>query len=128
MNKQESQQIKKILQKTKRDKEVIAVLIFGSSLKNKYYKDIDICLVLNKKHSNLKIYEKRLNLLKELPDNFDIQIFQQLPIYIKIEILKEMKILLCKDYDSLYEIAFQTIKEFDDFKEIYENYIKNALK
>jgi len=50
--------LKKVKEKAEKDKDIIAVLIFGSFLSKKRYRDIDICLVLNKKLSNLKISKK----------------------------------------------------------------------
>jgi len=121
-----NQEIKKILNKAKKDKKVIAVALFGSSLKSRG-RDIDICLFLNKKYSNLEMSKKQLEFLKGISNKFDIQIFQQLPLYIRIRILREHKILLCKNSDLLYEIAFSTIKEFGFFKKTYEMYL-DAVK
>ena len=117
-----------ILDKAKKNKEVIAVALFGSSLKTKG-RDIDICIFLDKKYSNLEMSKKRLEFLKKSKNGFDIQIFQQLPVYIRIRIIREGKILFCKNEDLLYDIAFSTIKEFDFFKKIYDMYlqgVKNA--
>ena len=114
-----------ILKKAKQDKEILAVALFGSAVKNKEHRDIDMCLFLNKRKSNLEMTQKKLDFLTEINNKIDIQIFQQLPIYIKIRIIKEGKILLCKEEKSLYEIAFDTIKEFDSFKKLYEMYLSN---
>lgn len=113
----------------KKDKQIIAVLIFGSFVTNRLYaRDIDICLVLNKKYTNKEMTNKRIKYYSKLPDIFDIQIFQQLPLYIRKRILEEGKIIFCKDEDKLYDTAYETIKEFNQFKEKYTDYIKNALK
>lgn len=118
-----------ILKKIQADKEIIAVLLFGSYVRNKEYaRDIDICLVLDKKYSNKKMFEKLLKYSSLFPSKFDVKIFQHLPIYIRKRILEEGKIISLKNEPLLYDIAFQTIKEFDDFKDIYRSYIKNALK
>ncbi len=119
---------KRFIEKIKRDKEVIAMLIFGSYARGENHKDVDICLVLSKKYSNKEMTNKRIKYYSDISSRFDIQIFQQLPVYIKVKILKEGKVVLCKNEDRLYEIAYDTIKEYDDFKEIYTSYIKNALK
>lgn len=119
---------KKFIEKIKRDKEVIAMLIFGSYVRGENHKDIDVCLVLDKKYPDKEMTNKRVEYYSDISSKFDIQIFQQLPVYIKVKILKEGKIILCKDEDKLYEIAYDAIKEYDNFKEIYTSYIKNALK
>jgi hypothetical protein len=50
--------------------------------------------------------------------------FQQLPLYVRRRVLKEGIVLLVKDEDELYELAFRTAKEFEDFKHIYRNYLE----
>ena len=112
--------IKAIIEKAKKDDKIIAVALFGSSLKRKG-KDVDICIFLDKKYSNLEMSKKRLSFLKDAKSNFDIQIFQQLPVYIRIRVIRECKILLDKNSDLLYEIVFGTIKEFGLFKKTFLN-------
>ncbi|MBU7027553.1 MAG: nucleotidyltransferase domain-containing protein, partial [Theionarchaea archaeon] len=63
-----------------KDKEVLAAILFGS-FPQEGFSDIDVCIVLYPgKYKNLYLSEKRLNLMVALED-FDIQIFQQLPMY-----------------------------------------------
>lgn len=120
-------EIKKKLEIVKNDKQVIAVLLFGSYLKGRY-RDIDVCLVLDKKYSNKDMTEKRIRYYGALPDILDIQIFQQLPLYIRKKILEKHKILFCRDEDRLYEIAYETIKDFNMFEKGYNYYLESILK
>ncbi len=120
--------IKNKLNILKKDKQIIAVLLFGSYITNRpYARDIDVCLVLNKNYTNKEMTEKRIKCYSNLPDKFDIQIFQQLPLYIQKRILEEGKIIFCNDEDKLYEIAYDTIKEFNLFEKAY-NYYLNEVK
>jgi len=115
--------IQNTIKKAKKDKEVIAIAIFGSYARNESYHDIDLCIFLkNKKYNKAQLSKKKLKYASE-SEKYDIQIFQQLPIYIRKRILKDAKILYCKDEDMLYDLYFQTIKEFDDFKPLYESYL-----
>lgn len=116
------------ISKFKKDKQIIAVLLFGSYARKEHFRDIDLCLVLDKKYSNNEMTEKRLKYYSMLPNVFDIQVFGQLPLYIRKKILEEGKVLFCKDEDKLYEIAGDTVIEFEQFKGIYNSYIENALK
>ena len=98
------------------------IILYGSSLG--LYRlddsDIDICLYIDDEKKNLSII--RLELLKKINDNFDIQMFQLLPLYVQIEVLKG-KILYVKDEDRIYEIANETIDEYEDFYPFYLDYI-----
>lgn len=83
--------------------------------------DIDLCIDIDADTD----YERsrfRLKVLSELPDFFDVQIFAQLPLYVKKEVLKG-KVILCRDEEYLYETAISTIKEFEDFKYRFYDYI-----
>ena len=111
--------LQEIINKAKSDKDILAVLLFGSSIERQG-RDIDICLVLNKKLTNLEMTKKRMSYMKT---DYDIQIFQQLPLYIRSRILKQHFILLNKNEKLLYELVYQTIKELNFYNHIYRDYI-----
>ncbi len=120
-----NKELSKIIEKAKKDKDILAVSVFGSFVSDeKSYNDIDICLFLQKKKSNLEMTEKRIKYLSDAPDRFDIHIFQQLPIYIRQRILKEGKVVFSKDNGKLFDVAFLAVQEYEDFKPIYESYLE----
>jgi predicted nucleotidyltransferase len=114
--------INSLLSKAKSDRDVLAVMVFGSYARNEKYRDIDVCLVLKNKPVNGVMSRKRLSYVSE--SGLDVHVFQQLPLYIRIRVLKEGKILLCKDTGDLYNIALQTAREFAYFKPNHEKYIE----
>jgi len=119
--------LKKIKEKAKKDKDVLGIIVFGSFARNEKYSDIDVCIVLKPgRYSPLFLSKKRLEYLRSFP-SLDIQIYQQLPIYIKIRILKEGEILLNKNEDFMYDLAFLTLKDFEYYKPIYESYLEGVL-
>ncbi len=119
--------IERLLSQVRQDEDVLAVFIFGSSAREEKnnLSEIDLCLVLvpRQKHFEpIELFNKRLDYLKNF--NFDIQIFQQLPLYIRQRILKEGKILFVRDEKSLYELAYRTAQAFEDFKPLYMKYLE----
>ena len=95
-----------VVNKIKEDKEVIAVLLFGSFLRNKdYARDADLCVVMSPELKDQIMAHKRLKFLSIVPDKFDIQIFQLLPLYVRIQVLKEGKILYLKDEKKIYDLT-----------------------
>lgn len=105
----------------------MAIFLFGSAARNEACKesDVDICLVMEKRcYTPEELYQKRLSYLKLF--DMDVQIFQQLPLYIRIRIIKEGKVLFCRDEDRLYEVVFRAIREFSDFEHIYRDYLKEV--
>lgn len=115
--------IQGIVEKAKKDEMVLAVALFGSYARGEPHRDIDICIFLKpKKYSQLEMSEKRMEYIP-LSEKYDLNVFQQLPLYIRKRILKEGKILYCKDEDVLYDVYFQTIKDFELFEPHYEQYL-----
>ena len=117
----------KLLEMAHQDDDVLAVLLFGSVAREEQtpFSDIDICLVLRpqtKTYRNIDLSYKRLEYLKLF--DMDIHIFQQLPIYIRRQVLKEGKVLFVRDEDVLYDLATRTAKAFEDFKHIYYAYLE----
>ena len=112
-----------------KDKQIIAVLVFGSYAREngrkESYRDIDLCLVLDKRYTDSEMFDKKLRYIPLLPDKFDVNLFQQLPLYIRMRVLKEGKVILCKNEDLLYEIAYSTIKEFNTYGKIYYGYLES---
>jgi len=98
------------------------IILYGSSL-GLYHladSDIDICVYFDDEKKNLS--KIRLEILKSVNENFDVQMFQLLPLYVQIEVLKG-KILYVREEERIYEIANETIEEYEDFYPFYLDYI-----
>lgn len=69
--------------------------------------------------------KERFNLRIKLSSNelFDVHIFQDLPLYIKKEVLKG-KVVYAKNLGFVYDVAYETIKSFEDFKKYYYDYLE----
>jgi predicted nucleotidyltransferase len=127
MNRKELKTTEDLLAKAKSDKEVLAVMLYGSEARQEQVStsDIDICLVLDPKPHRTKkdtYSQKRLEYLKDF--GFDIQVFQQLPLYIRKRVLKEGRILFVRNERILYELAWRTAQAFNDFRHIHSAYLK----
>ncbi len=124
-----NKELSRVLKQAKKDREIIAVFLYGSFSREEQRKDsdIDLCLVLKESYPKLKFTAKRLEYLKRVSEKIDIQIFQQLPLYIRKEVLKG-KILLSKNEDKIYELVYKTIKEFENFKKYYYAYLNSIYE
>jgi predicted nucleotidyltransferase len=115
----------KFLLKVQDDPEILAVFLSGSAARGEQgpTSDLDICLVFTLGISDrLYMAQKRLDYMSEAPDGLDIRVFQLLPLYIQHRIVKEGKVLFCRYEDALYDLAFATVKAFEDFRHIYREY------
>ena len=125
----ETEGLTALLARAEQDPEVLAVILFGSRARGEDIpdSDIDICLVLEpRSYSDLELSKKKLDYLAEF--DLDIHIYQQLPLYIRHRVLKEGKVLFCRDEDVLYDLAFRTIREYEDFKHIYREYLEEIAR
>ena len=98
------------------------VFLFGSYSNRKQNKLSDVDFAVYHLGSKKERFKFRLRLLGKLPDNFDVQIFQDLPLYVRMKVLKG-KLIYGKDEQFVYDVAYATIKSFGDFKKYYEDYI-----
>ena len=100
---------------------VFGILLYGSYAKDEYTKrsDIDICLVGVDKDTYMEI-------LGKLGNKYDIKIFEELPLYIKIDIIKNHKVIWGNELEvSEYFYKFRKIWR-DMEKRIEENQFKSV--
>jgi len=107
------------------DGDVLAVLLFGSEARGDAHarSDVDVCLVLQEDCAGTPLCSrKRLTYLSRF--GLDIHIFQQLPLHLRSRVLRDGRVLYCRDESALYEVAFKTVREFEDFRHIHEDYLE----
>jgi predicted nucleotidyltransferase len=106
------------------DPDVLAILLFGSQARGNAgpESDVDVCIMLEAGvPSGLEVSRKRLDYLAGR--DLDVKIFQQLPLYIRSRVLKEGQVLFARDEDRLYDLAFRTIRAFENFRPYYQRYL-----
>ncbi|MGH7770740.1 MAG: type VII toxin-antitoxin system MntA family adenylyltransferase antitoxin [Candidatus Binatia bacterium] len=125
----QGQKLEGVLTQAEQDAELLAVLLFGSAARQQETptSDLDVCLVLlPQKYDNLALSRKRLEYMKHF--DLDVHIFQQLPLYIRQRVVKEGRVLFCRDEELLYSLAFQTVQAFERFKPIYLEYLAEVAR
>lgn len=121
--------IERLIEKVRLDETVLAVVLFGSRARGEETpaSDADLCLILPPgRESKIEQTNVRLTYLGDSDERLGIHVFQQLPLYIRRRVLKEGKVLFCRDLDALYGIAFRTAQAFEDFKSIYRQYLEQV--
>ena len=120
-------ELEALLDRARHDRDVLAVMLFGSAARGDSHpgSDLDVCLVLYPRDwAPEELARKRLGYVGAF--DLDVRVFQALPLYVRHRVLKEGRVLLVKDEDALYDLAFRTAQEFDDFKHIYREYLEGV--
>ena len=103
-------------------KKVKFIILFGSRARGEARKASDYDLCVYYKGNRREAFKFRMLALGNLLEEYDVQIFQLLPVQLKRECLRG-KVLFCRDETFLYDIAYETIKEWEDFKRYYYDYL-----
>ncbi|MEK6874067.1 MAG: nucleotidyltransferase domain-containing protein [Nanoarchaeota archaeon] len=100
------------------------IILFGSYAYGRPNKLSDYDFAVYYVGDKKERFKFRLKILSKLSDDFDVQIFQDLPLYVQKEVLKG-KVIYVKDEDLgfVYDTAYSVIKRFEDFKKAYYDYI-----
>lgn len=101
------------------------IILYGSVSEEKQTPMSDIDLAVYYDDTKEKRFRFRMKILGEVNEKFDIQTFQDLPLYVKNEVLKG-KVLYCPDHKILYDTDRATYQDFDDFKNRFYDYIKGG--
>ena len=118
------QRVARLLQKVEADDRVLALILFGSAARAEETpgSDVDYCLVLlPAKYGPVELSRIKLDYLSQF--EADIHVFQQLPMYIRKRVLRDGKVVFCRDTDALYDVAFTFIREHADYEHIYRDYL-----
>ena len=92
--------------------EVIALILFGSVARDqaREISDIDICIITEKAAPD----PVKMDLLSYGSEKIDISIFYDLPLTIRFRVIREGKILSCRDTLALHAIMADTVREYLD--------------
>jgi len=105
--------IEKDFEFLKKNKKILAVLLFGSQASKEAHKrsDIDICIVAPNENPKamLKDVLRKIN-----AENYDMHIFESLPLYIKMSVIENHKIIFSRDKYEMYEYFFFFRKLWED--------------
>ncbi len=96
------------------------VILYGSHVLDKSNKMSDYDFAVYYEGSQSERFKFRIRASSK--DLFDVHVFQDLPLYIQKEVLRG-KVIYVKDFGFLHDIAYETIKKFEDFKKYYYDYI-----
>jgi len=98
------------------------IILYGSVAEGRDDIHSDIDIAISTDLSDIQAEQMRMYLMGRLPDTFDIQIFEHLPLYVQVNVLKG-EVLYVTNEDELYDIALHISREYEFFKPHYLDYI-----
>lgn len=103
------------------------IILYGSAAEERMSpeSDIDLCVYYEGCSGDAAQFRHRA--LSDLPGTrFDIQIFQQLPLYVRVEVIRGIPVFV-RNTRFLYERAIDTLRDFEDFKHRLYDYTGQAM-
>lgn len=101
----------------KKEKKILAVLLFGSYPKNSFHEksDKDICIVAPKMKPKEVLWNvfRRINVEEK---KYDVHVFEELPLYIQMDIIEHNKPIIVRDKFELSEYFYIYRKKWRDQK------------
>jgi uncharacterized protein len=102
------------------------IILYGSAGEDRMTgeSDIDLCLYYDGDLNEAAAFRHAI-LSGFSGTRFDIKIFQSLPLYVRLEVLRGTPVFI-RDQVFLYEKAVETLKDFDNFKHRLFDYTGQA--
>ncbi|MDI6820538.1 MAG: nucleotidyltransferase domain-containing protein [Candidatus Hodarchaeaceae archaeon] len=110
------------IKKLDREGRVQFIILYGSLARGKHDKLSDIDIAIGHAGDRRQRFDFRVDVLGKLGDEFDVQIFQDLPLYVRVEVLRG-KALYVRDMKASSELALETIRDFELFEPRFLDYI-----
>lgn len=109
-----------IADKAKKDKSVVAVLLFGSyARKEPGFRDVDVAILIEEGAKSFSVLSAYKNLVGA-DSGIDVSILNDLPLQIKQRVMGDAVPLYVRDTRRLYEYSSDIIIKGSDFRYIYD--------
>ncbi len=81
---------------------VLAVLIFGSAVSEAEARDVDVCIVAPNGFDIREVFMR----IDVTGKNYDVWLFEELPLYMKMEVILNHVVVHCRDILERYEYLY----------------------
>ncbi|SRR3989344_4757667 len=117
--------LENIIKEISKLKYVSCIFLFGSQVNGKPRKDSDIDIAVLAKNASEK---EILKILGYSNEKIDISIFSRLPVIIQFRILKEGKIIFCRDEKHLRDIKVEVFRKYLDYSYFINRFYKRVIE
>lgn len=102
------------------------MVLFGSVARGKETPLSDIDIAIFYQGTPQERFKFRIKASGNLPDNVDVQIFQDLPLAVQKEVLAG-KALYYDNFQFIFDEYIKVIKEYDSFEKYYKEYFSGMM-
>ena len=106
------------------EKRIKFIILYGSQANGNPTPMSDIDLAIYYEGDKKERFNFRIKTAGLLNKKYDVQIFQDLPLQVKKEVIKG-KILHQKNYDFFFDTVMQVIREYEFFRKYLDMYYEN---
>ena len=119
------QHIGPVVDELRQRNDVVALVLFGSAARGQMRStsDIDLCIVTQK---NMPASD-RWELLSYGSKGIDVSLFWDLPLTIRFRVIREGKVLFCRDDLALHRIKVDTVREYLDVAPLIRKHCLHAM-
>ena len=116
--------LKRLIERIKSILNVLAVFVFGSSVKGnaKPISDVDIAVILEDPDPDV---EAEIGSLYS--EKIDLVLFHRMPLHIQFEVLKHGIPIFCRDDEKLFEIKFKVLRDYLEHSWIYRRMSEEVI-
>ncbi len=118
-------QITPLIRELYQKEEVIALVLFGSVARGQMrsISDIDLCIVTPRDSPQ----SNRWDLLSYGSENIDVNLFYDLPITIRFRVIREGRVMFCKNTLLFHRIKAETVREYLDIAPLIRRHCLHAM-
>ena len=84
---------------------VLGVLLFGSAVSGEAARDLDVCLVAGRRDAGELLFEV-FRAVDVRGKRYDVRLFEELPVFMRHEVLKRHRVVIARDVPALYEYLY----------------------
>jgi predicted nucleotidyltransferase len=130
-----TEKIPEMLDAVSEDRDVIALYVFSGLARGqlKPLSDLDVAVIVSSMLTNTERFEKHLQLLSSLnqlfgTDEIDLVLLNDAPLRFAHSILRDGKLLFCRDFKVLVDFAENFRRSYLDFRYYRDRFDEEFLK
>lgn len=119
------QQTAPLIRELCRKEEIVAIILFGSVARGqaRSTSDIDLCIVTNRDLP----HTSRWDLLSYGSQRIDLNLFWDLPVTVRFRVIREGRVLYCRDALQFHRIQVKTVREYLDIAPLIRRHCLHAM-